>query len=328
MSITLVTGATGTVGFNIVKCLLEQERSVRVLVRDIEKAKKILPPECEFFQGDITSIPSIEKAMTGCDIVHHAAGLPEQWFKNPDIFEQVNVGGTQNTLAVAKKLGIKKFIYTSTIDVFEGTAHQSFDESVIAVEPKGTFYERSKQKADRLVVKALDDGLDVVFIHPSAVYGPGPDIHHSVGVNEIVTKVKNNDIPVLLPGGFPIVYSENVGEAHVAAERMPAGSRYIVSERFVTLTELVEQIHSQLEIKRSVPKVMPVWVGRMIAGVGEFVAGIINKNPLIAKGELTFLQWQAIPDGQRAVQELGIQYVGLQDGLRQTIRLQEPVVDR
>ncbi|MCL6270823.1 NAD-dependent epimerase/dehydratase family protein [Sansalvadorimonas sp. 2012CJ34-2] len=323
MSITLITGATGTVGFNVVKSLLKQNRAVRVLVRDIEKAKKLLPQECEFIQGDITDIPSIEKAMTGCDVVHHAAGLPEQWFKNPDIFEQVNVAGTCNVLAAAKKLGVKKLVYTSTIDVFEGEAHQQFDESVIASEPKGTFYERSKQKADQCVVEAIKDGLDAVFIHPSAVYGPGPDIHHSVGVNTIITKVKNNDIPVLLPGGFPVVYSENVGEAHVAAESMPAGSRYIVSDQYVTLTELVGQIHSQLKIKRAVPKVMPVWVGKALAGAGEFIAGIINRSPLIAKGELTFLQWQAIPNGQKATKELGISYVGLQDGLNRTIELQK-----
>ncbi len=323
MPFTLVTGATGTVGFNIIKCLLKQNRSVRVLVRDIERAKQILPPECDFFQGDITDIPSIEKAMTGCDVIHHAAGLPEQWFKNPDIFEHINVVGTQNMLAAAKKLGVKKFVYTSTIDVFEGVAHQPFDESVIASEPKGTFYERSKQKADQCVVEAINDGLDAVFIHPSAVYGPGPDIHHSVGVNTIITKVKNNDIPVLLPGGFPVVYSENVGEAHVAAESMPAGSRYIVSDQFVTLTELVEKIYKQLDIKRAVPKVMPFWVGKMLAGVGEFISGIINKSPLIAKGELTFLQWQAIPNGQKAARDLGIHYVDLQEGLKRTVELQQ-----
>ncbi|WP_281645663.1 NAD-dependent epimerase/dehydratase family protein [Parendozoicomonas sp. Alg238-R29] len=323
MSVTLVTGATGTVGFNIVKYLLEENRTVRVLVRDIKKAKKLLPEACEFSQGDITDIQSIEQAMTGCDVVHHAAGLPEQWFKNPDIFTHVNVSGTQNMLATAKKLGVKKFVFTSTIDVFEGHAHQLYDESILDTKPKGTFYERSKQAADKLAVKAMNDGLNIVFIHPSAVYGPGPDIHHSVGINEVITKVRNNDIPLLLPGGFPVVYSENVGKAHVAAESMPSGSRYILSDQYVTLTELVGLIHKQLNIKRNIPHVMPVWVGSVIATTGEWIAGLINKKPLIAKGELTFLQWQAIPNGQKATKELGINYVGLQEGLQKTIELQD-----
>ena len=323
MSVTLVTGSTGTVGFNIVKYLLEKSRSVRVLVRDVDKAKKLLPADCEFFQGDVTDIHSIESAMRGCDVVHHAAGLPEQWFKDPDVFTRVNVEGTQNMLAVARKLAIRKFVYTSTIDVFEGYAHQRYDESIIDSKPKGTWYERSKQKADEKVVEAMNAGLDVVFIHPSGVYGPGPDIHHAVGVNMVVTKVKNRDIPVLLPGGFPVVFSEDVGKAHVAAEAMPTGSRYILSDQYVTLTDLVQEIYQQLNIKRDMPKVMPVWVGRLVASAGELIAGIINKKPLIAKGELTFLQWQAIPDGQKAEHELGTDYVRWQDGLKRVIELQK-----
>ncbi len=320
---TLVTGATGTVGFNIVKELLAAGREVRVLVRNIKKAKTVLPAQCEFLQGDVTDILSIKAAMQGCDIVHHAAGLPEQWFKDPAIFNRVNVGGTQNMLTAAKELAVKKFVYTSTIDVFAAKAHETYDETIIDKEDKGTYYERSKQAADRLVVNAMERGLDVVFIHPSGVYGPGPDLHGAVGVNSIITKVKQNDIPVLLPGGFPIVYSEDVGAAHVKAETKTSGERYILSDQYITLTELVSQIHQTLEIKRAIPKVMPLWVGKLIASVGEWIAGFINKNPLIAKGELTFLQWQAIPNGGKSKAELGIKYVTLQQGLERTISLME-----
>ena len=321
MTTTLVTGATGTVGFNIVKCLLNENRTVRVLVRNIEKAKQVLPIECEFVKGDVTDKKSIQAAMQGCDVVHHAAGLPEQWFKDPYVFTQVNEMGTQNMLDVALELNVDKFIYTSTIDVFAGKAHERYDESQLDEHDKGTYYERSKQKADRRVVGAMEKGLDVVFIHPAGVYGPGPDVAGAVGVNAIVSKVKQNDIPVLLPGGFPVVYSEDVGRAHVRAESMKSGERFILSEQYLTLTDLVAEIHKQLNIKRSVPKVMPVWVGKLIASVGELIAGVINKNPLIAKGELTFLQWQAIPNGQKATRDLDVNYMPFEQGLSNTIKL-------
>ena len=319
--LTLVTGATGTVGYNIVKSLLARGRQVRLLVRDLKRAKSILPEDCVFVQGDITDIESLRKAMQGCDIVHHAAGLPEQWFKDPSVFDRVNVQGTKNVLMVAKELAIKKLVYTSTIDVFQAGAHEEYDESVLDPNPKGTHYERSKQAADRAVVSAIEDGLNAVFIHPAGVYGPGPDIEGAVGVNAIVTKVNNNEIPVLLPGGFPVVYSEDVGEAHVRAEAAHCGARFILSERYITLKALVEAIHPLLGIARPLPKVMPVWVGKMIAQVGEWLAAIINRPPLIAHGELTFLQWQAIPIGLRAQDELGIEYTTLEQGLKQTIDL-------
>jgi len=68
---------------------------------------------------------------------------------------------------------------------------------------------------------------------------------------------------------------------------------------------------------------MSVWVGKLIATVGEFIASIINKSPLIAKGELTFLQWQAIPIGTKAAKELAVEYVQLEDGLDKTIALMQ-----
>lgn len=136
---TLVTGATGTVGFNIVKCLLNENRTVRVLVRNIEKAKQVLPSECEFVKGDVTDKGSVESAMQGCDIVHHAAGLPEQWFKDPNIFTEVNELGTQNMLDVALALNVDKFIYTSTIDVFAANAHEIYDESQLDEHDKATY---------------------------------------------------------------------------------------------------------------------------------------------------------------------------------------------
>ena len=120
MSTTLVTGATGLAGYNIVKVLLKRNRKVRALVRSIEKGRKILPNTVELVQGDITDKSSLIEAMKGCNIIYHAAGYPEQWQKDPETFHRVNVAGTQNMIDVAIESKIEKFIYTSTIDVFEG----------------------------------------------------------------------------------------------------------------------------------------------------------------------------------------------------------------
>ena len=91
METTLVTGATGLVGYNIVDALLKRNRRVRALVRSIEKGKRLLPVECELIQGDTTDKDSISNAMKDCSIVYHSAGFPEQWMKDNSIFQRVNV---------------------------------------------------------------------------------------------------------------------------------------------------------------------------------------------------------------------------------------------
>jgi dihydroflavonol-4-reductase len=94
MDTTLVTGATGLVGYHIVHALLQRGRRVKALVRSIDKGKALLPSACELVQGDITDQAAVRRAMQGCSIVYHAAGLPEQWLPDPARFRHVNVGGT------------------------------------------------------------------------------------------------------------------------------------------------------------------------------------------------------------------------------------------
>ena len=327
MNITLVTGATGLVGYSIVQELLHQKRNVRVLVRSLEKGKRLLPPECELVQGDITDKLTIKSAMQGCDIVYHAAGFPEQWMRDPNTFQQVNVEGTQNMVDVALELGIKRFIYTSTIDVFEAKAGESYDESTLDSHPKGTYYERSKQQADQRVTAALKQGLPAVFLHPSGVYGPGPT--DSPGTNDLIMKLYKNDAPALIPGGYPVVFSTDVGKGHVLAElKGGIGERYILSESYYSLTELATLMLDALNIDKKPPAVLPLPLVHIVATAGEWIAKLINKAPLIPKGQVIFLQWQAHPQSTKAQRELGWSPLSFKEGLKETIPFLIPDLSR
>src|SRR5690242_15007029 len=63
----LITGATGTVGSNLVEQLVADGQSVRALVRDPGKAANALPPEAELFRGDLLDAESLEEALAGID---------------------------------------------------------------------------------------------------------------------------------------------------------------------------------------------------------------------------------------------------------------------
>jgi dihydroflavonol-4-reductase len=318
MDTTLVTGATGLVGYNIVHALLQRGRRVKALVRSIDKGKALLPSMCELAQGDITDQAAVRSAMQGCSVVYHAAGLPEQWLPDPARFRNVNVGGTQNTLDAALVHGIQRFIYTSTIDVFAGQAGQEFDESRLDPQPRGTYYERSKQVADQQVVAALQRGLPAIFLHPSAVYGPGPT--SSATLNNAIRQLQHGQLPALPPGGCAVVFAPDVGEGHVLAEEHAAiGSRYILSESYYTLAELAQTVLAELRLEKQPPPTIPLPVARGIAWISELVARFTRQPPLIYKGGLYFLQWQARPQNEKAQRELGWKPTPLREGLRKTI---------
>jgi len=318
METTLVTGATGLVGYNIVRALRQRQRKVRVLVRSLEKGRRLLPGDCELVQGDVTDRDSVVRAMAGCEVVYHAAGFPEQWMKKPDIFRQVNVGGTRNMIDAALQQSVRRFVYTSTIDVFDAAAGQEYDETLLADYPKGTPYERSKQEADQSVTAALGNGLPAVFLHPSGLYGPGPS--DSPGTNDFILKLHRGQVPMLLPGGFPMVFGPDVGEGHVLAElKSDVGERYILSEDYYALPDLARMILEELNLQKRVPPVMPMGIVKAVAAIGEWWAGITGTPPLIPKGQLHFMQWQAFPINTKARQALGWSPTPLRSGLQQTI---------
>jgi len=309
----LVTGATGLVGFHIAHALRRAGHRPRLLVRDAAKARRLVGADFDIVTGDVTDAALVAAACDGIDVVFHAAGHPEQWLADPDQFERVNVGGTRHVVQACRAAGVRRLIYTSTIDVFEARAGDQFNEDVISTAPKGTPYERSKQRADRLVVEALAEGLDAVFIHPAAVYGPGPA--QSPGLNQFVRELRAGKLPVLLPGGMPVVFAPDVGEAQVrAAQRADSGDRFIVSERFVTLLELARAVAAATGRQR-VPPVLPLVLARWVSTATEALAHLTGKPPLVPAGQLHFLQWGAIPDASRARQRLGIELTPLEQGL-------------
>ena len=314
---TLVTGATGLVGFNIVQALLRRGAGVRCLARRPDAAREILPAGVEIVAGDLRDGASLRAAVRGCSTVYHAAGLPEQWLVDRSVYQRLNVDGTRRMVEAALEHQVERFVFTSTVDVFSGACGRDFDESILDPEPKGTAYERSKQDADRLVAGAIDRGLPAVFIHPSAVYGPGPAT--SRGLNHFFADLRDRKIPLLLPGGLAVVYAPDVGEGHVlAGEQAEIGGRFILSDAYLTLEDMARGVAGVVAL-RKIPPVLPLWVGKLVSEVGERVSELTGKPPLIPRGQLHLLQWGAFPVARRAKDELGWEMTPFAEGVRETM---------
>jgi dihydroflavonol-4-reductase len=287
-------------------------------VRSVERARPLLPAGCEAVAGDVRDRGSLERAIDGCSVVYHAAGLPEQWLADADLFQRVNVDGTRNLCEVALRQGVKKFVYASTIDVFAWTPGVPFDESRLDPEPKPTAYERSKQDADRIVTAALQHGLAAVFLHPSAIYGPGPA--GSPGLNDFLRDLAGGAVPMLLPGGMPLVYGPDVARGHLLAEKLAAaGARFILSESSWTLAEIARAVHEERP-ETKVPRLLPLIAARLVAAAGELIARRTGKPPLIPRGQLHFLTSHPLPAADRARNELGWQPTPFREALRPTLQ--------
>ncbi|MEE9414309.1 MAG: NAD-dependent epimerase/dehydratase family protein [Acidimicrobiales bacterium] len=313
--LVLVTGATGNVGGSVITRLLADGYEVRSLVRSSERASGLLPEEVEFVEGDITDPESLKPAVAGVGTVIHAAGLPEQWTSEPDVFDRVNLGGTINIADAAIEADVECFVHVSTIDVFVWTPGRPFGET-IDPNPKHTAYERSKQASDKAVVERIEHGLPARFACPAGVYGPAPSV--TPGVNQLLNDLLNGDIPMLLPGGLPTVFNADCADGIIRIGQGPVGTRAILSGPYCTLLEMAELVHDASPAAK-IPKVLPTWFAHGVSRAGELVAKRTNKAPLIPEGQLHFLEQHVIPDATHAREHLGWRPTEMADAVAQTI---------
>jgi len=309
----LVTGATGLIGHAVARRLLAEGHSVRALVR---RADARLPEGVRPVPGDILDAGSLAEATDGAELVFHAAGMPEQWQRDESIFDRVNRGGTANVLAAARDASVRRVVYTSTMDVFAAPRGGTLVEGELDPAPKHTAYERSKQAAEREVDAARAQGLDVVTIHPAAVYGPSPV---NVTLNDFFIRLLRGKVPMLPPGGMSVAYVDGVADAHVAAAaRAPANARYLVADEHVSTVELATLIAREAGLAK-VPRPGAAWLLRAIAAVSAPLARVFGFTPLVAPGQLTFLLWDARVDASRAQRELGFRPTPVAEGVARTV---------
>jgi nucleoside-diphosphate-sugar epimerase len=317
----LVTGATGKVGHATVRALLAAGHEVRALVRDPGRARPVVPGGAELVRGDVTDESSLAAAAAGCEVVFSAHGLPEQWLADEREFERVNVQGAAAVVRAGAAAGARRVVHTSTIDVFDAEPDGRLHEGRLATRPKGTAYERSKQRAEAAVAEAAAGRVELVMVNPAAVYGPGPRGGASLeaAVFEPVIRGSRLRAPFLPPGGMGLVFSDGVGAGQLlAAERGVPGERYILCDGHATLRELAELVRLAAGRGR-VPPVMPRGVARAVSAGGEAAARLIRRPPLLPKGQLHFLLWNARPDASRAQRELGWTPTPLEQGVRRAV---------
>ncbi|MGH2966522.1 MAG: NAD-dependent epimerase/dehydratase family protein [Solirubrobacterales bacterium] len=314
----LVTGATGKVGNAVARRLVDRGDDVVALVRNVAKARDLLPAGVELAGGDVTDPESLRRAAQGADGVFNCMGLFEQWFADPGIFDRVNAQGAANVIAAAREAEVRRVVHTSTFDVFHADSGGTVSEAAVADYPKGTAYERSKQHAEELVLARAEQGIEVVVVNPASVYGPGP--WQGTGLDRAFRDAIRRRLPGVPPGGMTLVHCDDVAAGQLAAfERGTPGERYILADGYATMRELLTVAVDEAG-RGWVPFAMPVPLARGLAAGGEALSRVIRRPPLLGSGQLTFLLWQARADSSRARSELGVEFRPWEEGVRETVR--------
>lgn len=225
----LVTGGTGFVGAQVTRALIEAGHTPRILRRASSPTEALDGLSgYETAPGDVLDPASLDAAMDGCTWVFHVAAVSDYWRQSVERLYRVNVRGTQNVLAAAKRAGVKRVIHTSS-----AAAVGPRDDGLPASEgdlfnlAPGEFpYAHSKFLAEIAVLQAIVGGLDAVIVNPAVVIGPG-DIH--LGAGSLLIEMAKGRVPAIPPGGITVIDVRDVAAAHVAAaERGRTAERYLL----------------------------------------------------------------------------------------------------
>jgi nucleoside-diphosphate-sugar epimerase len=225
-----MTGATGFLGRVLARQLKDDGHDVAALVRTPSAAGHLTDLGVEIVPGDLDDGAALDRLLEGADGFFHVAGWYKHGRREHETLRRVNIDGTRNALEAARRAGVPKVVYTSTIALNSDTRGAVADEGYRFTGEHLSEYDRTKGVAHDIAVEYAEAGLPLVIVQPSVIYGPG-DTGSSMGQ---LTRQLAAGRPVLGPrgGGASFAHVEDVARGHVLAMAQGReGESYILAGR-------------------------------------------------------------------------------------------------
>lgn len=280
-----VTGATGLLGANVVRALLDAGRDVRVGVRDRSDTRAIDGLAIERVAFDVTDRDALIRAFTGCDAVIHAAAAVSAGRTGRDMLERVNVGGTRAVCEAVVAAGVNRLVHVSSASVI-GLRDDGVPSDETCPYNSGWIgdpYADTKAAADE-VVRGFT-GFDAVTVFPGYMFGPW-DTRPSSG--QMILAVARGTALIASPGVNDFVDVRDVARGIVAAlDRGAPGRGYILGGVGMTYAEVWRRIAAIVGARPPLlvaPRPLVRWIGAM----GGAMTAITGREPVLNPVSATY----------------------------------------
>ena len=303
----LVTGGTGYLGRAVVRALAARGHELVIFARTAVRSG--LPGT--LVDGDVRDRGALDRAATGCDAISHSAALVSIWRRRRADFDEINIGGFLNVLAVARARQIPRVLYTSSFVALPPRGHTAPIEA--------NDYQRTKVAADRLADEAVAGGSPLIRVYPGVVYGPGSFSEGNL-VGRLIADHLKHKLPGLVGPEHPwsFSYIDDVAAGHCAAlERGALGGRYALGGENATqqrVFELVQQLTG-----RRPPARIPFPIATMLGSAEELRVSVFGGTPLLTRGAVEIFRHDWSLESGDAVRALGYTMTPLADGIGRTV---------
>lgn len=312
----LLTGADGFLGSHILRCLLNQNFTVKAFLQKNRSHFTIQRLDFEPFFGDILNITDIETAIKDCDIVIHTVAITDVWPNRNNACWEVNYKAVKILSEAVRKYKIKKFIHIGTANSFGYGSKElpGTESSAYNFEKYGLDYMDSKKAAqDYLLKEHRDSGLPVVIINPTFMIG---EYDSKPGSGEMVLAIMNQRVPGYANGGRCVVYVGDVAVAAVnAISKGESGECYIAGGENLCYKEFFNMIAEYSEVKA--PKIkLPFPLMIMMGYVFQIVGRIINKDPLLSVNLIRISQDGHYYSSLKAIEQLDMPQTDIKTAIK------------
>lgn len=315
----LVTGANGFTGSHLVKVLANNGDRVVGLVRKSSNCDRLTNCKVELVYGDITDSAALQQAMTGVDVVFHTAAYVELGIVNEKEMERVNVEGTRTVLEVAKACSVGKIVYCSTIGIFGDTQGQAINEGFKRTQQGfSSAYDRTKYLAQEVVDSSASQGLPVVSVLPSGIFGADDPHFRPILQQFIKRRLK------LWAGGSRvtgIVHVDDLATAMIlAAKKGINGDKYIISAGDLTTKEMFATMASFTGIPA--PREAPKWLVRLAGNLLDPLGRLFKFQPPLSRERVHYIYDRCVRvDATKARTQLDWQPRSVTETLKELVTL-------
>ncbi len=319
--ITLITGATGHLGANLVRHLLAEGEQVRVMIHTENDNGALDGLDVERVNGDLRNNKEISNAVQGCSHVFHCAALIStidgDASQKREIFE-TNVNGTINILQAAISHNIEKVVVSGSLSA-TGYAPDNSSHEDMPFYPfdRHLPYGFTKHLTEHECLKAHANGLNVVIATSCAIIGPHDYMPSRLG--RVLIDYANGSLRAYIPGGFEFVTSHDIAKGHILAMRHGrSGQKYIFGTTYSSVDDLLA-IFSEVT-GRPLPKLrLSPWLMATLAEIADktWYKAFPNHPRRFTPGAVRLLQMHRRASHEKAKQELGYQPTQLSDAVKE-----------
>jgi dihydroflavonol-4-reductase len=315
-----ITGATGFVGSHVARRYADAGAQLRLLTRSTSRLDALAGLDAETVIGDLRNPAGLRSALTECDALVHVAADYRLWVRNPKEMYSANVDGTRELLKLARKVGVERVVYTSSVATMGFKADGTIvDEATpVSLADMIGHYKRSKFLAEQEAIQAARAGQHVIILNPTTPIGPGDAKPTPTG--RIIVDFLNRNFPAYVDTGLNLVDVSEVARMHlVALDHGTPGERYILGGENLTLKQILDRMSAITGLPSPTMKV-PHAVAMAFAFFDEnFTGKLRGKEPRATVEAVRMGKKMMFASSAKAERELGFKVLPIYNALRSAI---------